>query len=99
VCLSALAVAQQGGLYHGPDKLSQPSDGTPKVLREIGIDQRLNEQVPLDIEFRDESGEMIQLNRYIKDKPVIIALVYYQPGVGTSHAFIRCRKRIRSRHC
>jgi protein SCO1/2 len=58
--------------------LSQPSDGTPKILREIGIDQRLNEQVPLDLAFRDESGETVQLNRYIKDKPVIIALVYYQ---------------------
>jgi protein SCO1/2 len=78
LCFFTLAAAQQGGLYRGPDKLSPPSDGTPKILREIGIDQRLNEQVPLDLEFRDEAGETVQLSRYIKNKPVIIALVYYQ---------------------
>ncbi len=77
-CFFTVAVAQQGGLYRGPDKLSPPSDGTPKILRDIGIDQRLNEQVPLDIAFRDESGETVELSRYVKDKPVLLALVYYQ---------------------
>ncbi|MEW6212066.1 MAG: SCO family protein [Acidobacteriota bacterium] len=78
LCFFTIALAQQGSLYRGPDKLSQPSDGTPKILRDIGIDQRLNEQVPLDLEFRDEAGETVQLSRYIKNKPVIIVLVYYQ---------------------
>lgn len=76
LCLFALAAAQS--FNRGPASASQPSDGTPKILRDIGIDQRLNEQVPLDLVFRDESGETVQLSRYVKDKPVIIALVYYQ---------------------
>ncbi len=76
LCLFAFAAAQT--FNRGPERSSQPSDGTPKILRDIGIDQRLNEPVPLDLAFRDESGETVQLSRYFKDKPVIIALVYYQ---------------------
>ncbi|RMF65914.1 MAG: SCO family protein [Calditrichaeota bacterium] len=49
---------------------------SPDLLREVGIDQRLNEQVPLDLWFKDESGRAVQLKRYF-GKPVILTLVYY----------------------
>ncbi len=48
------------------------------VLRDITIDQRLNEQVPLDLTFRDESGQAVTLGKYFGDKPVILSLAYYE---------------------
>jgi protein SCO1/2 len=53
-------------------------DGLPEPLRNVGIDQRLNEQAPLDLTFRDEAGKQVKLARYFDRKPVILSLVYYE---------------------
>ena len=50
----------------------------PELLRDVGIDQRLGNQVPLDITFRDEHGAAVRFGQYFDGKPVILALVYYQ---------------------
>jgi len=50
----------------------------PPILRNVGIDQKLNQQVPLDIPFRDENGDVVQLGQFFGQKPVILSLVYYQ---------------------
>ena len=50
----------------------------PAVPGNLGIDQRLNAQVPLDLRFRDETGRSVQLGDYFGSKPVILALVYYR---------------------
>jgi protein SCO1 len=52
--------------------------GRPPALRNIGIDQHLNAQVPLDLEFKDESGKAVRLGSFIHDKPVVLSLVYYR---------------------
>lgn len=49
----------------------------PEILKKIGIDQRLGEQAPLDLEFYDEAGNPVRLQHYFGEKPVILALVYY----------------------
>jgi protein SCO1/2 len=43
----------------------------------VGFDQRLNEQVPLDLPFTDATGKTVQLKDYFGDKPVILSLAYY----------------------
>jgi protein SCO1/2 len=50
----------------------------PAALQGVGIDQRLNEQIPLDTVFRDEAGRPVPLRAFFHDKPVVLALVYYQ---------------------
>ena len=50
---------------------------TPLQLRGVGIDQRLNNQVPLNLKFRDETGQTVTLGSYFGKKPVILSLVYY----------------------
>ncbi len=50
----------------------------PKELRDIGIEQRLNESVPLQLPFRDESGAAVHLGDYFGARPVVLALVYYE---------------------
>ena len=66
VCLALLAAAAAAQ----PARPIKPGD--------IGFDQRLDEQVPLDLSFRDESGKTVRLGDYFNRKPVILALVYYQ---------------------
>jgi len=50
----------------------------PQFTDDIGIDQKLNEQVPLDLEFTDEAGRVVELGEYFGEKPVALALVYYE---------------------
>lgn len=50
---------------------------TPPQLRGVGIDQLLNNQVPLDLKFRDETGQTVTLDSYFGKGPVILSLVYY----------------------
>ena len=64
-------------LYGARTKLGSVSTGLPPVLKEVGIDQRLNEQVPLDAVFKDDQGREVRLGEYFKGKPVVLALVYY----------------------
>ena len=45
--------------------------------RGVGIEQRLNNQVPLDLKFRDETGQTVTLGSYFGREPVILSLVYY----------------------
>jgi protein SCO1 len=61
----------------GPPQAVPPSSGKPKMLENVGIDQRLNEQLPLDITLRDESGRAVRLGDYFGSKPVMLSLVYY----------------------
>ena len=50
----------------------------PPILREVRFDQKLNEQVPLDLSFNDEDGHPVKLQDYCKDKPVILVLAYFR---------------------
>jgi protein SCO1/2 len=50
----------------------------PEALRDIGIDQRLNEQIPLDLVFADETGARKPLRDYFRGRPVILSLVYFE---------------------
>ncbi len=49
----------------------------PEMLKGIGIDQRLDQPLPLDAAFRSETGETVRLGRYFGKRPVVLALVYY----------------------
>lgn len=50
----------------------------PKLTKGIGIEQKLNSPVPLDLTFRDESNQFVPLRTYFGDKPVVIELVYFK---------------------
>jgi len=53
------------------------ANSVPPVLREVGFDQNLNRQVPLDTVFADETGQSITLGSFVGSRPVVLALVYY----------------------
>lgn len=56
----------------------EPSSAKPGLLSRIGIDQRLHQKVPLDLEFVDETGKTVKLGDYMGKRPVLLALVYYE---------------------
>ena len=49
----------------------------PELLRDVGVDQKLNDEIPLDLRFRDEHGQTVELAQYFGSKPVILTLAYY----------------------
>lgn len=55
-----------------------PATTMPGPLREVGYDQRIGEQVPLDLAFRDEAGRNARLGDYFQKKPIILVLAYYE---------------------
>ena len=65
--------------YAQPPVGPRPTGKSDEVLKQVGIEQRLNNQVPLDLPFRDEAGRGVKLGDYFKNgKPVVITLVYYE---------------------
>lgn len=42
------------------------------------FDQKLGVQIPLDLKFKDDAGKDVRIGDYFHDKPVILALVFYQ---------------------
>jgi protein SCO1/2 len=58
--------------------MAPPANVKPAGLENVGINQRLEQQIPLDLSFRDEAGKTVQLGDYIGKKPVILNFVYYR---------------------
>ena len=50
----------------------------PPELQGVGLEQKLNAQIPLDLAFRDETGKTVRIDQYFHSKPVILILAYYQ---------------------
>jgi protein SCO1/2 len=75
VALASLRAFAQGSgpLAQGP-VLLPPS----QIVEKVGVDQKLNAQVPLDLVFRDEAGKEVKLGDYFGRRPVVLALVYYE---------------------
>lgn len=69
--------AQAWGQGPPPMSSEMTSDGKPRMLEGVGIDQKLDGQLPLDLMFNDESGVQVRLGDYFGKKPVVLALVYY----------------------
>ena len=55
-----------------------PSNQVPTPLSRVAFEQRLNEQLPLDLPFKDETGRTVKLGDYFGRKPVILTFVYYE---------------------
>ncbi|GAC1507318.1 MAG: SCO family protein [Terriglobales bacterium] len=58
--------------------MSPPANVRPPGLKNVGIEQHLDEQVPPDLAFRDETGKPVRLGDFFGRKPMILNLVYYK---------------------
>jgi len=67
ICISA------GSAY------AQLAEQVPEVLEEVGVTEHLNAKLPLDLEFRDEKGNWVELGSFFDgERPVILTLNYYR---------------------
>ena len=64
-------------LYGARTEGGKASTGLPEALREVRVEQKLDQQLPLDLTFRDEQGREVKLGQYFGQKPVVLAFVYY----------------------
>ena len=52
-------------------------DELPRVLKGVTVSQHLNQQLPLNAIFVDETGKSVKLGDYIGQKPAILTMVYF----------------------
>jgi len=86
LALGIVVGAQKSEHYNSPlysPKTYDPSQtagtGLPQALQNIGIEQKLGEQLPLETEFKREDGQQVKLGRIFESgRPVVLAFVYYE---------------------
>jgi protein SCO1/2 len=61
----------------GADGSHVPAQQMPGPLQQVGYDQRLGNQVPLGLNFRDETGRAVHLQDYFGKRPVLLVMAYY----------------------
>lgn len=75
--MSAVVSAQGNAPGVRPDP-TLPSDKMPGALSQVSFEQRLDQQLPLDLPFRNEQGQTVKLGDYFGRKPVVLTFVYYE---------------------
>jgi protein SCO1/2 len=76
IMLGLMASAFGQGMTTGV--MSPPASVRPQGLKDVGISQNLNQQIPADLTFKDETGKTVRLGDYFGTKPIILNLVYYR---------------------
>lgn len=60
-----------------PEEIKQRKEAPPKRLVGVDVDEHLEQKLPLDLEFTDETGKAVKLGDYFTgDVPVIVTLNY-----------------------
>lgn len=66
-----------GVLLVGGDGYGQRQESAPQALEGVGIDERLGQQLPLELEFRDSRGRGVRLRDIFEgERPVVLSLTY-----------------------
>jgi protein SCO1/2 len=76
VALSAPLFAQVSS-YGDKQTGENTGDELPQVLQKVGVSQHLNQQLPFDAAFVDDTGKPVKLGDYFGKHPAIVSLVYY----------------------
>jgi protein SCO1/2 len=76
VMLPAVTGAQGMGMPAPPE--INPASRKPAILDKVGIDQKIGQQLPLDLTFTDEAGRDVKLGDFFGKRPVVMALAYYE---------------------
>jgi protein SCO1/2 len=76
VLLSAPLTAQVAG-YGDKQTGENTGDELPQVLQRVAVTQKLNQPLPLEAQFVDDTGKTVKLGDYFGKHPAILTLVYY----------------------
>jgi|SRR5271170_3254572 len=64
--------------YAADRPLGETAQQPPRYLRHAGIEQRLNQSLPLSVSYTNESNVSAPLSHWISKRPTVLALVYYK---------------------
>jgi protein SCO1/2 len=78
MAVGAGVVSAQTGAQGLRPEAGAPSGQVPGVLATVAFEQRLDQPLPLDLEFRNEDGRPVRLGEYFGSRPVILTFVYYE---------------------
>ncbi len=76
-----LAIAGPAGAVQVPLSLPVDSLANPQAGRQVGVDEKLGDQIPLDLTFRDATGKVVRLGDLITVPTVIVPIYYSCPNV------------------
>ncbi|MEZ6113712.1 MAG: SCO family protein [Pirellulaceae bacterium] len=77
---------------------AQLQDPAGNLFESVGVEPKLGASLPLDITFQDEQGHGVDLRSVIRDKPVVLNLVYFECPMLcnlTMNNFIRTLRTMR----
>jgi len=57
--------------------MSPPANVRPPGLKNVGIQQNLNQPIPPDLMFQDDTSRSVRLGDFFGKRPIILNLVYY----------------------
>jgi protein SCO1/2 len=79
VCCALLNTAARAQVSSYGDKQAGENSGDqlPTVLQKVGVEQHLNQQLPMDAQFVDDHGKTVRLGDYFGKHPALLSLVYY----------------------
>ena len=77
VLCGAFTAQAQVSSYGDKQQGENRGDELPKVLKQVGVSQHLNQQLPMDLQFVDETGATVRLGDYFGQKPALLSLVYF----------------------
>jgi len=72
-----LAVATVVAAF-APAFASAQADNQSPLVKSMGITQKLGDQVPVQTEFKDESGKTVHFGDLLHKRPVILVPIFYQ---------------------
>ncbi len=72
-----MAAAVAAAALAGPVRPALAQNGQIVPSRDVGIDQKLNNHIPLDARYRDEDGNPVTLGQFFRGKPVVLNLIFY----------------------
>ena len=79
LCCLAMSVCGFSQVSGYGDKQEGENTGNelPRVLKAVAVTQHLNQQLPLNASFVDETGKPVVLGDYFGKRPAVLSLVYY----------------------
>jgi protein SCO1/2 len=99
-CLAAALAVCPAGAQQGLNAYqSDPTlDPTRQMNSTTRLEQKLDAQVPLDLPFRDETGQVVPLKTYFGQKPVILMMPFYKcTGQCTTelNGMVQCFRKLK----
>jgi protein SCO1/2 len=70
-------VAPEAARAHEDNTAPIASHNQPEIFKNVGIEQKLGTQMPLETSFRDQTGASVSLQHYLSEKPAVLIFSYF----------------------